>query len=69
MFRSYNSAHSFSLHLALHDNAVITAKVAKHLCYRHVVYGKAFKANVTFTCYAMGVLSVAVTIVWLSHLL
>ena len=68
-FLYYNSAHSFSLHLALHDNAVIAAKVAKHYCYRHVVYGKAFKTNVTFTCTAMGVLLGAVIIMWLFHLL
>ena len=65
----YNSAHSFSLHLALHDNAVIAAKVAKHYYYRQVVCGKAFKRNVIFTRTAMGVLLGALIIMWLFHLL
>ena len=54
MFLYCSSAHSLSLHLAMHENSVKAAKVIKHHCNRHVVHGKAFKANVAFTCTVMG---------------
>ena len=50
MFLFYYSPHDLLLHLALHENTAIALKVAKHNCHRHTVFGKVFKAIVTFIC-------------------